>query len=136
VCAGCWTLLNVDPTVKGALQVRAADGQWIPADPVDGALVVNIGDLLSLWSCGLYQSTPHRVVNHITKTRVSVPFFFDPNFTAPAMPLAALRSRATDAVSRQRVEAVRQRMGFAEADDGRRLFGEYHLKKVSSNFEL
>ena len=136
---GCWTLLAVDPNVQNSLQVRAANGSWLRGDPVPGALVVNIGDLLSLWSGGLYQSTPHRVVNHMTLNRVSSPFFFDPNFTSPAAVLpevqAALNAaKVQDPRWATRLEAVRQRMGISGEKSV--LFGQYHLKKVSSNFLL
>ena len=79
---GCLTLVNQDP-VCGSLQVKAADGSWTDADPVDGCFVVNIGDMMSLMTRGLYQSTPHRVLHaHPTTTRLSVPFFFEPDFDA------------------------------------------------------
>jgi isopenicillin N synthase-like dioxygenase len=140
---GCWTLLAVDPKVPSALQVRNAAGQWIPADPIPGALVVNIGDLLSLWSGGMYQSTPHRVVNHMTLNRVSVPFFFDPNFTAPAVPLpevrdAIARAGGPEPLWQARLRTVQDRMGFAQCAQGSTspMFGLYHLRKVSTNFML
>ena len=45
-------------------------------------MVVATGDFLSLLSGGLFQSTPHRVVNHLYRNRVSLPFFFDPSVSA------------------------------------------------------
>ena len=54
---GCLTLLNQDET-KGALQVLSGiDGKWINAEPAAGAFVVNIGDMIEKWTCGLYKST-------------------------------------------------------------------------------
>jgi len=39
-------LIHQDNT-KGALEVRAKNGDWIKADPVPDAFVVNIGDMLN-----------------------------------------------------------------------------------------
>ena len=80
---GCVTLLLTDPT-KDALQVRsrAASNQWITANPVHGAFVVNIGDMMERWTNGLWKSTPHRVIHRGDSFRVSVPFFYEPDFDA------------------------------------------------------
>ena len=63
----------------GGLEVRARDGAWLPAPPVAGAFVCNIGDCLMRWSNDVYVSTPHRVVNRANRLRHSMAFFFDPN---------------------------------------------------------
>ena len=47
----------------GGLQVQNVHGDWIEATPIDGTLIVNVGDLLTRWTGGAYRSTPHRVVN-------------------------------------------------------------------------
>lgn len=78
---GILTLLNQDEC-PGALQVKTKAGDWVAADPLPGALVVNIGDMLAHWSKGVYRSTPHRVQHTGTAFRISVPFFFEPDFTA------------------------------------------------------
>ena len=68
---GCLTLLLADET-RGALQVQARDGSgWIAADPVEGAFVVNIGDMMERWTNGLWKSTRHRVVHRGGGFRVS-----------------------------------------------------------------
>ena len=80
---GCVTLLLADST-KGALQVRPrchADS-WINADPVPGAFIVNIGDMMERWTNGMWRSTTHRVVHRGHGFRVSVPFFHEPDFDA------------------------------------------------------
>lgn len=83
---GCVTLLLADET-KGALQAWVGDegeegGRWVDADPVPGALVVNIGDMMSRWSGGKWKATRHRVVHTGAGFRVSVPFFFEPDWDA------------------------------------------------------
>lgn len=84
---GCVTLLLADST-PGALQVLLKDGvTWVDADPVPGAFVVNIGDMVERWTNGIWKSTKHRVVHRGEGYRVSVPFFFEPNFEAVVKPL-------------------------------------------------
>ncbi|MGB0664745.1 MAG: isopenicillin N synthase family dioxygenase [Pontibacterium sp.] len=75
---GCITLLWQDEI--GGLEVMDVTGQWVSAPPVENAFVVNIGNMMARWSNDRYRSTPHRVKNHPSKTRFSVPFFVEPNF--------------------------------------------------------
>jgi isopenicillin N synthase-like dioxygenase len=83
---GCVTLLLADATV-GALQVQLKDGAWINADPVPGAFVVNIGDMMETWTNGLWKSTRHRVIHRGEGFRVSVPFFYEPDWDVVVRPL-------------------------------------------------
>lgn len=53
--------------------------RWFAVEPEKGAMVVNIGDMLSMWTGGRYKSSLHRVVNLGGKERYSVAFFFDGN---------------------------------------------------------
>lgn len=74
---GVLTVLCQDST--GGLQVEDKNGNWIHAPPIDGTLVVNVGDLLSRWTGGEYKSTPHRVVNASGQERLSLVLAFDPD---------------------------------------------------------
>jgi isopenicillin N synthase-like dioxygenase len=69
-----FTLLWQDMT--GGLQVLNREGQWIKAIPVEGTIVVNIGDFMMRLCNDIYKSTVHRVYNRSTVERVSMPFFF------------------------------------------------------------
>ena len=82
---GFITLLAQDD--RGGLEVRARGGGWIPAPPVDGSFVLNVGDILSRWTNGRLVSTPHRVINLSGKDRYSQPFFFDPSMDCMVEPL-------------------------------------------------
>ncbi|KAF2449411.1 Clavaminate synthase-like protein [Karstenula rhodostoma CBS 690.94] len=114
---GCVTLLLTDPT-PGALQVLLKDGTtWLNADPIPGAFVVNIGDMIERWTNGLWKSTRHRVIHRGEGYRVSVPFFFEPNFEAVVRPL----------------ERCVERSGKEAMHEGS-TYGEHLLGKVFGNF--
>jgi isopenicillin N synthase-like dioxygenase len=84
---GCITLLWQDDS--GGLEVRERQsGAWIPAPPIPGTLVVNVGDLLGRWSNDRFASTPHRVINRSGHERMSIATFYDPNFDAAIDPRA------------------------------------------------
>ena len=78
--AGFMTFL-AQAQVRG-LDIQTRDGVWIPAPLMPGMFLVNIGQILSRWTNGLFPSTPHRVVNLEGVERYAIPFFFDPDFDA------------------------------------------------------
>jgi isopenicillin N synthase-like dioxygenase len=80
---GLLTLLAQDEA--GGLEVRTRSG-WQAAPPIEGALICNIGDMLERLTGGRFVSTPHRVVNRSGRTRLSFPFFYDPDFEARMIP--------------------------------------------------
>ncbi len=82
---GCLTILAQDDV--GGLQVQTPDGVWIDAPRIDGAFVVNVGDMLHCWSNGRLRSTPHRVINTSGRERYSCPFFYDPDVATMIAPL-------------------------------------------------
>ena len=74
---GTLTLLCQDHV--GGLQVQDVNGEWLEAPPIEGSLVVNVGDLLTHWTAGAYKSTPHRVINSSGYERLSIVLAYDPN---------------------------------------------------------
>jgi isopenicillin N synthase-like dioxygenase len=76
------------PDKVGGLLVKLRDSEeWIEVDAPDDALVVNIGDMLELWSGGYFVSTPHKVVNMSGSERYSFPYFVVPRFDAVVAPI-------------------------------------------------
>ncbi|KAJ4304647.1 hypothetical protein N0V90_000173 [Kalmusia sp. IMI 367209] len=65
-----------------SLEVLSKDGHWVPADPIPGTFVVNIGDAMSMWTNDLFLSPIHRAYNKEGKVRYSVPFFFGADYDA------------------------------------------------------
>lgn len=43
--------------------------------------------MLSVWTDGIYKSTQHKVLHVSQDMRISIPFFFDPNWDARIEPV-------------------------------------------------
>lgn len=71
--------------------MKNAHGEWITAAPIPGTFVCNIGDMMRVYTNGAYTPTLHRVVNaDPSRSRVSVPFFYETAFDAEVAPIPAL----------------------------------------------
>ncbi|KAB1214758.1 hypothetical protein CJ030_MR5G017501 [Morella rubra] len=105
---GLLTLVNQDEGIT-ALQVRNLSGEWISAPPIPGTFVCNIGDMLKIYSNGLYDSTLHRVVNSSARYRT--------NFDTAVEPLE---------ICKQKTDAAKK---FERA-----VYGEHLVHKVLTNF--
>lgn len=82
--AGALTILLQDDV--GGLQVF--DGEdWLDVDPLEGAFVINIGDMTQVWSNDRYRAALHRVRPLEGRARLSVPFFYNPSYDTDCAPL-------------------------------------------------
>jgi isopenicillin N synthase-like dioxygenase len=77
----------------GGLQVFK-DGLWHNVTPVPGAFVINIGDMVQLWSNNRYRAALHRVMAMDKVDRYSIPFFFNPSYQTVVEPLVDLNAGA------------------------------------------
>lgn len=75
--------------VGGLLVKKRGVDEWLAVTAPADALVVNIGDLLELWSGGYFVSTPHKVVNRSGRERYSFPYFAVPRHDVVVEPLRA-----------------------------------------------
>ena len=58
------------------------DGRWLTVPVVPGTVTVNVADLLSRWTNGIYRSPKHRVAlpgADLKQSRYSTVFFYNPN---------------------------------------------------------
>ena len=75
---GFLTLLLQDD--RGGLEVLNGAGEWIRAEPMAGAFIVNLGDMVPRLTGGLYHSNLHRVLNNRSGAdRYSVATFYNPH---------------------------------------------------------
>ncbi|MFZ5780344.1 MAG: isopenicillin N synthase family dioxygenase [Pseudomonadota bacterium] len=59
------------------LSIRLPTGRWVDAPAIDGAFLVNGGDLMRRWTNDRFLATPHCVTNRSGRERYAIPFFFD-----------------------------------------------------------
>lgn len=79
---GSMTVLYQDDA-PGGLQVMTKTDGWANVPHLPGTYVVNLGDLLAMWTNDRWVSTMHRVVNpgrtDAGRDRISIPFFHQPS---------------------------------------------------------
>ena len=92
------------------LQVHDQGGGWRSVSVTEGALVVNIGDVLEAWTGGRWRSTLHRVSNpppgDNQSDRLSLGYFQHPN---PAASMACLEKFES-----QRTKSLPEEMSFGD----------------------
>jgi isopenicillin N synthase-like dioxygenase len=93
---GSFTILWQDSL--GGLEVRNKSGDWVGVPPVDGTFVINIANLLQLWTNGRFSSTEHRVINRYGKDRYSIAFFVYPAYLTVIRPVVDQSSGEFDPV--------------------------------------
>lgn len=96
-----FTILRADPVPGLEILTSGVDPaeRWKSVIPDPGALLLNVGDLLAIWTDDAWPSTVHRVPLRGDGTdpalRRSVAYFHYPNLDVTVEPLDAFRSPAT-----------------------------------------
>ncbi|MCJ1291609.1 2-oxoglutarate-dependent dioxygenase mpl2 [Xylographa carneopallida] len=87
-------------------------GMWVLVPPNPDAYVVNLGDMMKVFTRGVYQSSMHRVVNKNKTDRYSVVWFLDGNLDCKLVPVGS-----TDEAEREKAmtaeEYMFDRMNFS-----------------------
>lgn len=65
-------------------------GRWHLVEPRADALVINIGDIVQVWSNDRYEASMHRVVTNPERDRYSVPYFLNPSYDTDYAPLPSM----------------------------------------------
>jgi isopenicillin N synthase-like dioxygenase len=83
---GALTILLAEKA-PGGLQVKLRNGGWVDVEPRPNSFVINIGDLMAMWTNDRWVSNLHRVVNPPADTaqstrRLSVAYFAHANYDA------------------------------------------------------
>ena len=99
---------------NGGLEIESKNGEWVEAPPIPGTFIINLGDLMQIWSDGEFSSTPHRVINRSGADRYSIPFFANPRWNVPVKPL----------------------IGDLESDDNGESYEQYQLKNWRRIFPI
>jgi isopenicillin N synthase-like dioxygenase len=130
---GFLTILLQDQS--GGLQARHRSGEWLEVPPIPGTFVINIGDMLELWTRGIFLSTPHRVRNSGSGERISLPFFFDPSWNAGLEPIDPTLLRPDDLTKAGGAGADRRWDGVKlGALPSSMTYGQYLTSKVARVF--
>jgi isopenicillin N synthase-like dioxygenase len=83
---GALTILLAEKAL-GGLQVKLRNGGWVDVEPAPGSFIINIGDLMAMWTNDHWVSNLHRVSNPPadpgqSTRRLSVAYFAHANYDA------------------------------------------------------
>jgi isopenicillin N synthase-like dioxygenase len=121
---GVYTMILCED-VPGTLQIqKRGTTEWVDVDPVPGGFICNLGDMMARWSNNTYVSTPHRVIRsewqrRYQRDRISIPFFFDPNYDAVISPIEELIAKSNRPACFEPV-----------------MYGDHLLARTSKNFRI
>ncbi|KAK3412444.1 hypothetical protein EUGRSUZ_I01194 [Eucalyptus grandis] len=87
--SGALTILAQDD-VPGLEVKRKSDGEWILVKPIPDTFIINVGDVIKVWSNEAYDSVEHRAMVNSKRDRISIPFFFMPPHYTMVQPLEEL----------------------------------------------
>jgi len=72
---GFLSILQEDENVGGLEVMEKNSGEYLAVDPIPGTLLVNLGDIATVWSNGKFHNVKHRVQCKEATIRVSIAMF-------------------------------------------------------------
>jgi isopenicillin N synthase-like dioxygenase len=82
---GALTILLAEKA-RGGLQAKLRNGGWVDVEPRPNSFIINIGDLMAMWTNDHWVSNLHRVVNPpvdaASARRLSIAYFAHANYDA------------------------------------------------------
>ncbi|GLJ27814.1 hypothetical protein SUGI_0545880 [Cryptomeria japonica] len=124
---GCLTVLLQDDETVG-LQI-CKDGEWVPVQPIPGALVINIGDMLEVISNGIFNSIEHRAVTNMDSDRISIAMFCAPSGETEVGPAPELIDELHPCKYRKFIRQEYMQHYFSSRLDGK---GSLEFAKIKS----
>ena len=110
--SGAFTILWQDD--GDGLEIENKNGEWIGAPSIPETFVINIGNVMQIWTDGRFSSTPHRVINRGGRDRYSIPFFVNPGAGAPIGPLEGASEEAAEPFAKYFQERLRTTFPVAQ----------------------
>jgi isopenicillin N synthase-like dioxygenase len=84
---GAVTVLLQDDQVASLQVFHREAQQWTFVPPIKGTYVINIGDMVQVWSNDKFVAPLHRVLASGKAERYSAPFFYNPSYSADVQPI-------------------------------------------------
>jgi isopenicillin N synthase-like dioxygenase len=84
--SGALTVLAQDDVA--GLQVKK-DGGWHTVTPDQDSLIINLGDMMQVWSNDRFTAGEHRVLASSSQARFSAPYFYNPSYKTHCIPLTS-----------------------------------------------
>ena len=69
------------------LEIKGPNQKWLRVPVIKDAILVNVGEMVEIFSGGQITATPHRVINRTSSDRYSLAFFLDMDHDAVLRPV-------------------------------------------------
>ena len=102
---GIFTVLIQEKLPHPSLRVYTKD-KWIDVPCLENTFIINLGDMLQMWTDGLFVSTAHEVIHEVPTTRISFPFFIFPNIDTIIEPFGKDEKISTKEVMLNNFESI------------------------------
>ncbi|WCJ18770.1 2-oxoglutarate (2OG) and Fe(II)-dependent oxygenase superfamily protein [Euphorbia peplus] len=117
----------------GGLYVRVREGKgkedgWVHVPPIEGSLVINVGDALQILSNGRYKSVEHCWIATGSKNRISIPIFVNPKLTHVIGPLPEILATSEKPIYRNFLYSDYVKHFFTKTHDGKKTIEFVEIK--------